>query len=908
MPRPVDFVYLDGLKGLAIVLLVLNAYLNAVGFTQAWGWGLGAIFWVVSGYVLSLQPLRHIQEHAWDKLLDTITSYVFRRYLRLMVPCLAVVTLAFSLIRLGFYDFTRPKTFPNFGSRPGTNDRNGEHELWRKTMFSLLWPFVWTFEDTPLVPPLWSINVMYRNSMFVFCLLMGSARCRERIRQLLIITCMLLSWRSNQFELFSTLGGVFLSQSRQAKTSSSTNSSAATSLDLESCNTLVLFRSDSNPRIAPPHRLNMLTRWTYLATFLTGLFLCISIDLGTSPAPSEKRAGMIQHVGAILVVWAVERSLIIESFLVKRLPRYFGQLSFAIYLTHHIIIQIVGQRVAAAIIGSSERSMLYALGTVLGLCVSAPVLVLFAHITHLYVNGPIIAATKWLESVCADESRLSKYSLITEIRATHEAPSPLLGDNLMANSDELGSTKKPGPITPSTFEVFVNVAWFLLPSFLTARLQPRTATSKKLYPTAWIDSLRGFASYGVYSYHLLYFYPNANHPWGYDEENKYFFQLPIINLTYNGGTMIVIFFMISGYVLSFSALKQIRGGSSRQRLSNTISSALFRRGPRLFLPPLAVTFCTMLLLHMGFFDSSNAIAKNPAGGLEGTLVSRAEGHPVKKGSFWAELRSWIVVSKKMTDFFTWNDTSNKYDPHLWTINLELHGSLLVFIYLIAFSRTKNFVRMGLLILSALFLEAYDLKWGLKNITMNILLFSLGLLLAEINIQQSQAGSWPLPKRMQRIKIPTFFTRFFWWFMFFFSLYLASAPTKYPWNYPFFTYLPKLVWKAFYQRLGCFLLILTISNSEQIQDLFMSRVAQYLGNISFALYITHFTLIHTIGYRIVKAFGILFVSSRGDLYFNLAWVAGYCVTSVLAIWVADVGWRLFDIPSVTFMKWLEKKSQ
>jgi hypothetical protein len=39
--------YLDGLKGLSVVLFALSAYFNAVGYNQAFGVGFGAIFWVL---------------------------------------------------------------------------------------------------------------------------------------------------------------------------------------------------------------------------------------------------------------------------------------------------------------------------------------------------------------------------------------------------------------------------------------------------------------------------------------------------------------------------------------------------------------------------------------------------------------------------------------------------------------------------------------------------------------------------------------------------------------------------------------------------------------------------------------------------------------------------------------------
>jgi len=62
-----------------------------------------AIFFVISGYVLSYKGLKLAREGKGGKLLDSLGSSVFRRWLRLHLPVIASTFLAFLLTRTGAY-------------------------------------------------------------------------------------------------------------------------------------------------------------------------------------------------------------------------------------------------------------------------------------------------------------------------------------------------------------------------------------------------------------------------------------------------------------------------------------------------------------------------------------------------------------------------------------------------------------------------------------------------------------------------------------------------------------------------------------------------------------------------------------------------------------------------------------
>lgn len=104
-----------------------------------------------------------------------------------------------------------------------------------------------------------------------------------------------------------------------------------------------------------------------------------------------------------------------------------------------------------------------------------------------------------------------------------------------------------------------------------------------------------------------------------------------------------------------------------------------------------------------------------------------------------------------------------------------------------------------------------------------------------------------------------------------------------------------------------LLIWSTSNSSLIQKIFTNRVSQYLGKISFSLYLVHGMVIHTLHYtlidKLLKALG-----SETWLERETALGVSAMVVTVIIIWVSDVFMRAVDIPSVRFAKWIEEKAK
>lgn len=113
--------------------------------------------------------------------------------------------------------------------------------------------------------------------------------------------------------------------------------------------------------------------------------------------------------------------------------------------------------------------------------------------------------------------------------------------------------------------------------------------------------------------------------------------------------------------------------------------------------------------------------------------------------------------------------------------------------------------------------------------------------------------------------------------------------------------PKRYWPGW----GAILLVWSTSCYKPLQRLFDNRLSQYLGKISFSLYIVHGVVTHTIGYALMNFFdGIL--GREEAINRAIGFGVGSGAILFFTIWLADLFTRVVDEPSVNFAKWVEDK--
>lgn len=213
------------------------------------------------------------------------------------------------------------------------------------------------------------------------------------------------------------------------------------------------------------------------------------------------------------------------------------------------------------------------------------------------------------------------------------------------------------------------LSFAVLPSFVQNRIRPPTQSRKLLHPTGFLDGMRGVAAFLVIVFHLVVCCYDAKHGYASGEhgEHREFFKLPFIRIIYAGPTMVSIFFVVSGYALSYKPVKLMRS-KSWQSLSQSLASSIFRRAIRLFLPCIVSTFLISLMIWSGLYDWGADFAK-------------ARGHYNPKhdidipsfDSLAAQMAFWAreTFTKLINPWsFSAKSTEVTIDGHLWTIPVE----------------------------------------------------------------------------------------------------------------------------------------------------------------------------------------------------------------------------------------------
>ncbi|KAJ5371228.1 uncharacterized protein N7496_007320 [Penicillium cataractarum] len=392
--------------------------------------------------------------------------------------------------------------------------------------------------------------------------------------------------------------------------------------------------------------------------------------------------------------------------------------------------------------------------------------------------------------------------------------------------------------------------------------------------TQYLDGLRGYAAVVVFIHHYsrAYLRNHMEHVYGFGDHQS-ILQLPILRLIYSGFPMVAIFYVISGYVLSYKPVHDPQAG----RLLVTLSSPAFRRGIRLFVPPIVSTFLVMLAIQCNLYDTT--------------------GHPSlhRFDSFGGQLRDWIqFVRLELLSLWSWDDsTSYRYDPNLWTITSEFQCSMLLLLSHLLLARKSSAARLVFWLLFA----AYAMQNGIFEAA----LFHIGAFIAEIRA---------LP-HFTRNGHDGLLYRYFWTMAVTCGAYFASYPDREGARTPAFSWLPSLTsWQPFedcraWQMLGAIILVFGLSFDNRLQRPFVSPVAQYLGRISYGIYLCHGPLLN-IAQRPLLLFVWDFFTPENDSN-TVFWAAFLIVLPVLffcLLFLATAFWWLVDKPSTRLARWLE----
>ncbi|KAL9025319.1 MAG: hypothetical protein Q9196_005833 [Gyalolechia fulgens] len=435
---------------------------------------------------------------------------------------------------------------------------------------------------------------------------------------------------------------------------------------------------------------------------------------------------------------------------------------------------------------------------------------------------------------------------------------------------------------------FANAEWYLAPSDLLPAWC-RTSPPPQIHATSWLDGLRGTAALIVFFHHSSQVWlPGLRPGWGSNPDAYHVMQLPILRIGFSGGAMVAIFFVISGYVLSTKPLRLAREGR-HEELLQSLAGSVFRRGPRLFIPCIVSTFVTAMLAMMEVFVDEGVARQYP----------RAE-------TLWGQLGSWVGETLWFVNPFA---DGTGFEENLWTIPTEFQGSLLIFLCVLGLSRTRSNVRLGWL----LCFVVYWLWFGYWA----TVLFVGGMILADLNHGRRdkcddlswtpvvQGKSW---KRRWVCGLLTIT-----------ALFLLSMPeydeavTE---SFGYSTLATTLTPPSWQNHWGpgrwwpCLSSIMLVAIIDQagsdsiFQRQFTRRFPQYLGRISFSLYLCHGVTIYTVGIRIANFFFGVFGDDT-NLRYGTSLTMSALVVMPLLFWMSDVFTVVVDCGAVTLSRRMMK---
>ncbi|ETI22174.1 hypothetical protein G647_06247 [Cladophialophora carrionii CBS 160.54] len=441
-----------------------------------------------------------------------------------------------------------------------------------------------------------------------------------------------------------------------------------------------------------------------------------------------------------------------------------------------------------------------------------------------------------------------------------------------------------------------------LPRFL----QPGGLKMKRdLHPTAYLDALRGWAALLVFRFHMYY-----NRTWLF---NQFVFSGFL-----NGRAMVEVFFIISGYVLSYRLLTMIR--NQQPGLLRALASSTFRRWFRLFIPTGIGSLIVAILSHFRWCRWDLTLDSFPA-------------------QMWDWFRDFLSASNPFADIKGWwymEVFRTKYLDPMWTIPVEFRGSIVLFSFcaVAAYLSTRG----RRICCAVLILLCY--YWG----TIYAALFLIGMLIADLQFdrhperlrskrqlpqeelhqhQQQQQGTTNNEAPQSSSSSPTNQTftpgkrkdsvirKISCTLLVIAALFLFGQP-KDGWSYqgPFpYDYLslaiptwyPVDLGEYFWLSIGATLLVFGLDNCRMLQIPFEWSFSQYLGDISFGVYVMHDIVNWTFYEQVVEPFR---VAHFGEGYWS--GLPGMLVTTFVVLWCADWFSRIDD-RVVWFGKWLESKA-
>jgi len=366
----------------------------------------------------------------------------------------------------------------------------------------------------------------------------------------------------------------------------------------------------------------------------------------------------------------------------------------------------------------------------------------------------------------------------------------------------------------------------------------------------YLDGLRGMASLMVVLHHYLCaFYPvlifGASSIVHIGPIEAWIAASPL-NLFYNGGFAVCIFFVLSGYVLTNKFF--------RTKQHEVIISSAVRRYVRLMIPILFTVISAYILLAGRFYYNI------PVSNITGSqwLASANNYTP----SFADVLKQglWGVFFESPNQFIS------SFNNVLWTIKIEFIGSILVFSFVSLLGDLKNrwvfYVTTALILLKTYYLA-----------------FIIGMILSDL---YTGKNSEKFTVKNSLVKVELLVVG-----LFFGSYYLGGW-----WGESLCEslHLSILNSSELFRTIGAGLVFIVLLKRTKLKKVFSNKIFVFLGKISFTMYLLHLLVIYSVS-------SLLFMALFTVLPYNISYIIMFLFTFPIVLDVSYLAHKYVDDPGV-----------
>ena len=368
----------------------------------------------------------------------------------------------------------------------------------------------------------------------------------------------------------------------------------------------------------------------------------------------------------------------------------------------------------------------------------------------------------------------------------------------------------------------------------------------------YLESLRGLASLSVvFAHFVVGFYPALYYAKAGAGHVPNLFEIMLsrtpLNLLYNGTFSVAIFFVLSGYVLTYKFFKD--SGHEVALLPLAV-----KRYVRLLLPVLLSVGLSYVVLRMNWYYHQ---PKSLVGASNPWLVGLWNFEPnllaMLKEGFYG-----VLINRDVT-----------YNRVLWTMNIEFFGSLIVYLCVYLFRNSPKryfFYLIGI----ALFLHAHYLA------------FMFGMILSDLTARQV---GW-FHKRSNQV---------FFMVVLAIGLFLGSYPDEIPVKGTIYSFLEGWLRTREYHILGAVFVMTALLKLPWLQSVLSRKPLVLLGKISFSLYLLHVIIMGSLGNHLFAAFSQL-------VSYHAAFAMTFTITLPVIFFASYLAYWYVDRSSVGAAQW------